>query len=204
MDATPSATPPATDTAADHRERLLQAMARAVGRRGYAETTIADIVGEAGVSKRTFYEHFASKGECLLALYRAASRRALAMLDPPVDPDRDLRSQVAERLREYFACLASNPVLLRTLFIEILGLGETGLRARRQANDELSAVVLRQLNACRLSDSPRLDAQQATALVGAINELVLQRIEQGRTEQLAELAEPACAIVFALGIRGAV
>ncbi|MEZ5700921.1 MAG: helix-turn-helix domain-containing protein [Burkholderiaceae bacterium] len=35
--------------------------------------TIADVVREAGVSKRSFYEHFESKEACFLALYAAAS-----------------------------------------------------------------------------------------------------------------------------------
>ena len=45
----------------EHRHRLLEGMAQAVAEKGYADTTIADIVREAGVSRRTFYEHFAGK-----------------------------------------------------------------------------------------------------------------------------------------------
>ena len=40
----------------------------AVAGKGYAATTIADIVREASVSRRTFYEHFQAKSECLIAL----------------------------------------------------------------------------------------------------------------------------------------
>ncbi|REM69108.1 TetR/AcrR family transcriptional regulator, partial [Mycobacterium tuberculosis] len=58
----------------EHYARLLQGMAHAVAAKGYAETTIADIVREAAVSRRTFYEHFSTKTECLIALYETASR----------------------------------------------------------------------------------------------------------------------------------
>ncbi len=51
----------------EHRARLLEGMARAVAAQGYADTTIADIVREAGVSRRTFYEHFSDKTDCLSA-----------------------------------------------------------------------------------------------------------------------------------------
>lgn len=51
----------------EHRARLLEGMARAVAAKGYADTTIADIVREASVSRRTFYENFADKAECLIA-----------------------------------------------------------------------------------------------------------------------------------------
>ncbi len=46
----------AADTPApgnEHRARLLEGMARAVAAKGYADTTIADIVREASVSRRT-------------------------------------------------------------------------------------------------------------------------------------------------------
>ncbi len=49
----------------EHRSRLLEGMAVAVAQKGYAAVTIADIVREASVSRRTFYEHFGSKAECL-------------------------------------------------------------------------------------------------------------------------------------------
>ena len=42
----------------------------------------------------------------------------------------------------YFGVLARNPVLLRTLFIDILGLGPTGLAARRRANQQLADLML--------------------------------------------------------------
>src|SRR6266498_996015 len=43
---------------ASQRGRLLDAMAAAVAEKGYAETTVSDVVDRAGVSRRTFYEQF--------------------------------------------------------------------------------------------------------------------------------------------------
>src|SRR5262249_52961093 len=57
----------ATRTAADLRRDLADGLAAAITDKGYAATTIADIVARARVSKRTFYEHFADKEACLLA-----------------------------------------------------------------------------------------------------------------------------------------
>ena len=61
--------PPAND----HPSRLLQGLAQSVAAKGYADTTIADIVREAGVSRRTFYEHFDGKPAALIALYESAA-----------------------------------------------------------------------------------------------------------------------------------
>src|ERR687893_3211952 len=64
--------------AASQRARLLEAVGRAVAEKGYAGATIDDVVRRAGVSKKTFYEHFADKEECFLAAYEAASEELLA------------------------------------------------------------------------------------------------------------------------------
>ncbi len=80
-------------------------MARAVARRGYAEATVAEVIAHAGVSRTTFYEHFAGKEECFLATFAELapvlagelieavgdvpwSQKQRAMLSVVLDPDR--------------------------------------------------------------------------------------------------------------------
>lgn len=194
-----------TNEAADseHRHRLLEGMSHAVAAKGYADTTIADIVREAAVSRRTFYEHFQTKADCLIALYEAASRNALEVLRGAIDPARDWQVQVEQAMAAYLGCLAQNPVLMRTLFVEILGLGEAGLAARRRANQEIADFMLEVINAGqghRRGVNP-LSEDMATAVVGGINELVLQAIERGRVGDLHELVEPSSLLVRAVAQR---
>jgi AcrR family transcriptional regulator len=187
------------DTVRSHRHRLLDGMARAVAIKGYAETTIADIVREAAVSRRTFYEHFTTKAECLMALYEAASRGALEVLRNAIDPERDWQDQLETAMQAYFGCLAQNPVLVRTLFIEILGLGAEGLAVRRRMNDDITDFMLRVVNRPgRRKHSPPLSRDMAVALIGGINELVLQAIERGRFAEVHELVAPAVQLVRAV------
>jgi AcrR family transcriptional regulator len=174
-------------------------MAHAVAAKGYAETTIADIVREAGVSRRTFYEHFADKAACLVALYEAASRNAITVLRAAIDPQRDWQVQVEQAMGAYFGVLAQNPVLMRTLFVEILGLGTLGLAARRRVNQQLADFMLEVVNRKpgeRKRKTP-LQPAMAMAVVGGINELVLQAIEQDRVSDLQELVAPASALLRA-------
>lgn len=170
-------------------------MALALAGRGYAEVTIADIVREAAVSRRTFYEHFTSKADCLIALYEAASRNALGVLRSAIDPARDWHAQVEQALGAYFDCLAANPALLRTLFIEILGLGREGLAARRRLNAEIATFMREVVNAAR---PDAVGEQAALAVVGGIHELVLAAIEQDPPVDLRELVRPASALVRAV------
>jgi AcrR family transcriptional regulator len=178
-----------------HRSRLLEGMAHAVAAKGYAETTIADIVREAGVSRRTFYEHFSTKADCLVALYDAASRNALKVLREAIDPARDWEVQVERATAAYLAAMAANPVLLRTLYIEILGLGPVGLAARRRVNQEIADFIVAVVGAGHGSPLP---PELAMAIVGGINELVLQYIEQDRVAHLQEVVAPASRLVRAV------
>jgi AcrR family transcriptional regulator len=66
------------DRARRTREQLLRSARRVFGRASYAGATIEDITNDAGVSKGSFYFHFASKEDVLVALVRqwAADLRA--------------------------------------------------------------------------------------------------------------------------------
>ena len=188
----------ANDSApSEHRGRLLEGMAHAVAAKGYAATTIADIVREASVSRRTFYEHFDGKAECLVALYEAASHNALKVLRASLDPAQPWDTQVEQALAAYLGAMASNPVLMRTLYVEILGLGPAGLVSRRRVNDEIANFMLAVVNGGRGRKKP-LSPQMAMAVVGGINELVLDHIERDRVERLPDLVGPAAQLVRAV------
>lgn len=186
----------------EHRVRLLQAMAVLAGERGYVRTTIADLVREAGVSKRSFYEHFSGKEACFLALYRAASGSALRALRQAVHTDKPWQLQVEHALGAYFSHMSLDPRLLKTLFVEIHQLGEPGAALRRevmqQIVDFMQATIQTDPQSGIGSTHAVLKPAMAMAAVGGINELVLQAIEQGRAGELQALTPVASELVRAL------
>lgn len=175
----------------EHRARLLQAMATVAAAQGLAATSIAAVVAEAGVSKRTFYEHFVDKDACFLELYRASSASALRTLRESVQPERPWQDQVEFALGAYLAHLASGPQLIRMLFVEIHQLGDAGAAVRREVMQHLADYMLETVNVERDVLSPTM----AMAAVGGIQELVLQAIEQGEAAQLERLGPSASAVV---------
>lgn len=164
--------------------------------KGFVLATIADIVREAGVSKRTFYEHFADKEACFLALYLAVSAAALRTLKDAVAPERPWQHQLEQALGAYLSHLALNPGLLKTLFVDIHHLGAPGHQARRAVMRQLADFMVETVR--RTGSAPGTeDIQMALAMaaVGGINELVLQQIEQGRAEDLIALTASASEVV---------
>ena len=59
----------------NQRHRMHGAMIEAVAENGYERTSVKQVVGLAGVSRRSFYEQFANKQECFLATYDLIARR---------------------------------------------------------------------------------------------------------------------------------
>ncbi|HWN28680.1 MAG TPA: TetR family transcriptional regulator [Actinomycetospora sp.] len=196
-----------------------------VAERGYAAVTVADVVASARVSKRTFYQHFADREDCFLAAYVAAAEGPLtriaeavapAVEADPGAPAPDLAAEVDAATRAYLEALAQQPELTRTLLTEISGLGHRGWRVRREVlnrfADQLSALVA--LGAERwaagggdevpgLVGVRGLPRPTAVALVGGINELVLDAVEDGRGDRLGELAPTVTGLVLAVLDRAA-
>ncbi|HEX6042424.1 TetR/AcrR family transcriptional regulator [Longimicrobium sp.] len=179
----------------DYRRRLMEGMAAAVAERGYADTTIADIVRHARVSRRTFYEQFSSKQECLLALYVAASERVIRATAAVVETAGDRDTQIARATEAYLARMQANPVLTRTLFLEILAAGPAGLQVRREINQRYADLFRGVVQA----DGGHLSPELAAAAVGGINELILQAVLDDRVDRLAALVSaPATQLLRAV------
>jgi len=191
---TATATATATDVADPPDTRLLHALAEVAADKGLAAVTVADVVRVAGVSKRTFYEHFSDKEACFLTLYRLASASALRTLRQAVQPGLPWQAQVETALQAYFAHLASGPRLLRLLFVEVHHLREAGDAVRREVMSELAAFMRETVNRDRPAERA-LSEPMAMAAVGAITELVLQAIERHQQADLPRLAPVAAEVV---------
>ena len=53
----------------DQRLRIAAGLVEAMGSEGYVGTSVADIIGRAGVSRETFYRLFDDKQDCFLATF---------------------------------------------------------------------------------------------------------------------------------------
>lgn len=62
---------PQTDRGEETRRRILAEAAEAFADRGYASTSLSDLVSATGLTKGAFYFHFASKEELALEVFRS-------------------------------------------------------------------------------------------------------------------------------------
>jgi AcrR family transcriptional regulator len=69
----------------DELRLLLDAAMVVMGRNGYVDASVADILNEANLSTRSFYRHFESKDQLLCALYRREAENAATRLNAKVN-----------------------------------------------------------------------------------------------------------------------
>jgi AcrR family transcriptional regulator len=175
--------------AASQRARLLEAVGRAVADRGYAAATIDDIVRGAGVSKKTFYEHFADKQGCFLAAYEAAAEELFKRVRDAHGTSDDWLDRTRAGIRAYLHWLAAEPALARVFLIEVAAAGPRAAEARERMRDRY-AVLLRELQEEARADIPalpRLPEELFHAAVAAVDELVVRRIREATAQRLPEL-----------------
>ena len=201
MQTTAPSSAPAPEAAADeNRARLLDALSTAVAEKGYAATTIADVVRHARVSKRTFYEHFEDKEACFLAAYQAWGRDLLRAIAAAEGAESAWEKQIDAAARAYFRLLEENPRRAHAFLVEVHAAGPRALKQRREIHQQF-ADLLRGLVQAGRRQSPggrALSPAMATALVGAINELVLVALEKERPGSVRELWGTAAELVRAV------
>src|SRR6516164_2206525 len=118
--------------AADHRERLLDGLAAALRERSYWEITVADVVRHARTSRRTFYEHFAGKQDCLIALLREETSQTVARIAAAVNPRSPWQAQVRQAIEAWLGGVADDPEV-RLCWIRVVpSLGDAARPLLRQ------------------------------------------------------------------------
>jgi AcrR family transcriptional regulator len=160
--------------AASQRARLLEATGRAVAEKGYAAATIEDIVRGAGVSKKTFYEHFSDKLDCFLAAYEAASDELLAHVRAAEDTAAgEWLARTRAGIHAYLRWLAAEPALARVFLIEVAAAGPEALERRERLRDRY-AERMRELQVAN-----SVPDELFHAVVAAADDLVVRRLREG-------------------------
>jgi AcrR family transcriptional regulator len=172
------------------RGRLLNAAAEVFAARGYADAGAEAIARHAGMSKATFYEHFANKEEAILALFDAAAQEVMGGLQSalgmaPDDPEARMRAG----LGAFVAALAEHPAAAQTLLVEIIGAGPRAAERRDAILEGFAAYIdAENARAHERFGVPRLRSpHDAFALVGAIAELASRQLRLGRPADVREL-----------------
>lgn len=125
----------------DHRARLLAGMAAAVREKGFQHTTLADVVREAHVSRRTFYEHFRDPVDCYVALLESIAERTIAAVADAVNGGGSVDERLDRAVGSYLDLLETDPLLMRSFLRELHLTGDRGRRLLTTVNEGAGRTI---------------------------------------------------------------
>jgi len=185
------------------RERLLRAVIAAVGRAGFRDVTVADIVRGARVSRAAFYAHFSDKEDCFLAATRQggllmADRVIAAVRRQPADASAEitLRASIAAFLQ----FLVEEPTFTRVFYIDMPMAGPRAVRQIEAALHAFAGLNRAWHERARRENPawPVVPYQAYYALAGATTELVRAEVRRGRTDAMTSLEDNLVALHLAV------
>jgi AcrR family transcriptional regulator len=183
------------------RGRLLQAVVASVARKGYASTTVADVVSGAAISRNAFYEHFADKEECFLAaLATGGELLASEILAVPLDPD-DLQASTRRRVATLLNALDATPAFARALLLEAPAAGRRAHTVVGELRTRVAHVLHEEqiLAADHDPRLPRVPQRLYEAAVGGILELIrIELLRDGDAARTAALEDDIVLLLRAI------
>jgi AcrR family transcriptional regulator len=184
--------------AQETRLRLIAALAGLIDERGYGAITVVDIVREARASKRTYYQQFANKQECYLALQAYAVDDLIERVRAAVDPDAHWHDQVRQMVAAYADASRVRIGVAVSFVRDLPAMGSPGRAVQRRnyaAMIELIVGLAANPGFQRNHVEP-LTPQAATILIAGIRELAAQAVEDGT--EISTIIGPATASAIAL------
>jgi AcrR family transcriptional regulator len=177
---------PREEVAAHQRERLVEAMVQVVNERGVVATTISDIVARAGISRRTFYEHFENKEDCLLATYDTVVETEVQRLLELPNSSGSWMEQLEGIIRGLFDAIAERPDAARLICVEMGASGEVGVQRWADGAARLEHFI----SAGFTRGLGPIPDPVARAIVGALRKIIYSRVRAERSSKSlkAELA----------------
>lgn len=167
------------------RARLMRAMAEATAENGYVQTSVADVLGRARVSRETFYQQFSSKQDCFIAAYEQAAGGVLAMLERESGSVGAPLERFARAIELYLETLAAEPAFARLFMVEVYAAGDEVLERRAQIQERFESLLIDGSGA--RSATERFACR---VLVAAIITMVTARLAARDIDGLRALREP--------------
>lgn len=156
---------------------------RVAAEKGYAATTVSDVVEAAGVSEDDFHELFEGKEACFLEAFGAVNDVVVAHVSSAYEAAADAPwpQRVAVALRALIELLAAESDVARMTMVEVTAAGDEG---RLRYGVALSRFAGLLDEGREYSDQKDLPADTAKFAVGAATSMIFDEIRAGRGPEL--------------------
>jgi AcrR family transcriptional regulator len=170
---------------ARQRVRLALGMIDAVAENGYRATRVADVIAHAGVSRKTFYEHFENKEQCLLVTCDLITAEAMRQVELAYRNAKGWPDRVEAAIRALFDAAIDNPGALRVSLLEIAAVGPAGIARREESIARFEDFIR---DALELAPGKGVVSDVTLkAIVGGLNRVLYRRVLRADRDELHAL-----------------
>lgn len=174
---------------AERRQQILNAAREVFAKRGYAQTTVDDIVAQAGVARGTFYLYFEDKRAAFAELVdRFATQLSSKIVRITTDdPERPVAEQVRDNIRAIIGVCLAERVMTKILFTDAPGVDHEFQSRIVSFYDTVMQLLIESLKDGQAlgivaDGEPRVMAYLS---LGALKELLYQAVTLGLSEESA-------------------
>ncbi|WP_394839253.1 TetR/AcrR family transcriptional regulator [Pendulispora rubella] len=187
---------------ASQRERMLDAMTELCATKGFAQVTVAEIVGCASVGKTTFYELFDDKEACFIAAYDRAVQQAVAVMQAQTEGRLRPEERIRAAIRAMLRFVAEDEHRARLLLLEPFAAGPAAT-ARMMATHRMAERIYIQGRAAARAqwpEYPPISEVRAQAIIGAMNAPMTAAVQAGRARSVLALEDELLRTITAMAL----
>jgi AcrR family transcriptional regulator len=165
------------------RDKILFAALQLFTSKGFQETSILEVVETARVSKTTFYNFFRNKEDLLVRLFEQLAEEILDEVKRAVREEKQATYKGFAGIRRYLQLCTERDSVARLLLITSAGVSGEVEAVRRKAHARFARLFQQTAQEVMPERVSEVEIQVVSkAMVGAINEVVIQRVADGSEE----------------------
>jgi len=171
-----------------HRQRILYATAQVAHEKGYAASTVGDIMKLASVDGRAFYRQFADKQEAFAAVHELGFQRVMDVTAKAFFSAEGWPQRSWEAGRALTQLLQENPLVAHVGFVEAYAVGSRAVQRIEDSHTAFMFFLQEGLLQQPGAIPPSRTAMEA--IISAVFEIIYLQVRAGEQPRLAAMLGP--------------
>jgi AcrR family transcriptional regulator len=172
-----------TEMPIEAREKLLFAGLKLFTELGYQKTSVLEIVEMARVSKTTFYQHFKSKEDIMVALFEQLGNEMSEEVKLAISLEESMSYKAFAGINRYIQICFENKNVAQILLVESVGVSRNVELVRQRSHQVFASIILQTVQTELPKSVSKTEMRiVAQAMVGAINEVIMQNFFNNEDE----------------------
>jgi AcrR family transcriptional regulator len=188
----------ADDRGRAQRRRILDAAADVFAARGFAGASVEQIVSLAGMSRKTFYEHFKDLTDVLLKLHDRSASLAYRFVEAAVRSEEEPIAQIRAGVRAFLGIISEYADLSRVVFREMRAAGPEYEVHRDIVLQRYVSLLFERLTEAYRSDLIVRPPDELTlyTLVSGLESVAMRYVSRREEARATEAVEPLVQLIL--------